>query len=116
MFDLVKKALYTGVGLAVLTRDKAEELGRELARQAELSETEGQKLVDDLLAKSDQAQKDVREQVDRLVRQALEQIPMATRDEVKRLSDRVTALEAALAVQASSASSEAGVTNGDPEC
>ena len=38
MIDLIKKALYTGVGLAVLTKEKAEELVQELTKQAKLSE------------------------------------------------------------------------------
>ena len=38
MIDLIKKALYTGVGLAVFTKEKAEELVQELTKQAKLSE------------------------------------------------------------------------------
>ena len=45
MIDLIKKALYTGVGLAVLTKEKAEELVQELTKQAKLSEQEGQGAV-----------------------------------------------------------------------
>ena len=41
MFDLIKKTLLTGVGLAVMTKDKVEELGKEFASQAKLSELEG---------------------------------------------------------------------------
>ncbi len=40
MFDLIKKTLLTGVGLAVMTKDKVEELGKEFASQAKLSENE----------------------------------------------------------------------------
>ena len=49
MIDLIKKALYTGVGLAVLTKEKAEELVQELTKQAKLSEQEGKELFDGLL-------------------------------------------------------------------
>ena len=35
MIDLIKKALYTGVGLAVLTKEKAEELVQELTQAGE---------------------------------------------------------------------------------
>ena len=54
MIDLIKKALYTGVGLAVLTKEKAEELVQELTKQAKLSEQEGKELFDGLLKQSEQ--------------------------------------------------------------
>ncbi len=54
MIDLIKKALYTGVGLAVLTKEKAEELVHELTKQAKLSEQEGKELFDGLLKQSEQ--------------------------------------------------------------
>ena len=38
MIELIKKAIYTGVGFAVLTKEKAEELVKELAQQAQFSE------------------------------------------------------------------------------
>ena len=46
MFELIKKTLLTGVGLAVMTKDKVEELGKELASQAKLSENEGKEFVE----------------------------------------------------------------------
>ena len=57
MIDLIKKALYTGVGLAVLTKEKAEELVHELSQQAKLSEQEGKELFDSLLKQSESAQR-----------------------------------------------------------
>ena len=55
MVDLIKKAIYTGVGLAVLTKEKAEELVKELSQQAKLSEQEGKELFDSLLKQSEHA-------------------------------------------------------------
>lgn len=55
MFDLIKKTLLTGVGLAVMTKDKVEELGKDLASQAKMSEHEGKEFVDHLLKQSDTA-------------------------------------------------------------
>ena len=53
MFELIKKTLLTGVGLAVMTKDKVEELGKDLASQARLSENEGKEFVDHLLTQSE---------------------------------------------------------------
>jgi polyhydroxyalkanoate synthesis regulator phasin len=59
MFDIIKKTMLTGVGLAAMTKDKVEELAKELAEKGKLSEKEGRDLVDELLKKSEQARKDL---------------------------------------------------------
>ena len=38
MLDLIKKIILTGVGLAVMTKDKVEELAKELTERAGLTE------------------------------------------------------------------------------
>jgi len=52
MFDIIKKVMLTGVGLAAMTKDKVEEVARDLAKKGKLTEKEGKELVDDLLKKS----------------------------------------------------------------
>ena len=65
MVNLIKKAFYTGLGLAVLTKEKAEELVKDIAQQAKLSEHEGKELVDSLMKQSDQARTDFQGKVGR---------------------------------------------------
>lgn len=48
MFDIIKKVVLTGVGLAAMTKDKVEEVARDLAKKGKLTEKEGKELVDDL--------------------------------------------------------------------
>ena len=67
MVNLIKKAFYTGLGLAVLTKEKAEELVKELAEQTKLSEHEGKDLVDSLMKQSEQARKDFQSKIDEAV-------------------------------------------------
>jgi len=55
MFDLIKKTMLTGVGLAGLTKDKIEKLAKELAKKGKLSEKEGKKLVDDKYIEEDES-------------------------------------------------------------
>ena len=51
----IKKAFYMGLGLAVLTKEKAKELVKDLAEQAKLSEHEGKDLVEkNMMRQSDQ--------------------------------------------------------------
>jgi polyhydroxyalkanoate synthesis regulator phasin len=103
MIEFVKKTLMAGVGLAALTRDKVEELGKELAAQAKLSEQEGKKLIADLVQRSEQARNDLNGRVEKLVAQTLEKMHLPTRESIDQLKQRVEALERKLAEHQSSA-------------
>jgi polyhydroxyalkanoate synthesis regulator phasin len=92
MVELIKRAIYTGVGLAVLTKEKAEELVKELAQQTKLSEREGKDLLDSLLKQSEQARNDFQTRVDEAVLAVVNRLNLATKDEVARLEAKVQEL------------------------
>jgi polyhydroxyalkanoate synthesis regulator phasin len=94
MVDLIKKAFYTGVGLAVLTKDKAEEMIKDITQQAKLSEHEGKELMDSLMKQSDQARQDFQSKLDEAVLAVVNRLHLATRDEVESLRARVEELSA----------------------
>jgi polyhydroxyalkanoate synthesis regulator phasin len=94
MIDLLKKALYTGVGMAVLTKEKAEELVKELTQQAKLSEQEGKELFDGLLKQSEQARTDFQAKVDDAVLSVVKRLNLASKDEVDSLRTKIEELSA----------------------
>jgi polyhydroxyalkanoate synthesis regulator phasin len=94
MVDLIKKAIYTGLGLAMLTKEKAEELVKDLAEQAKLSEHEGKDLVDSLLKQSDQARHDFQSKLDEAVLAVVNRLNLATKDEVASLKAKIDELSA----------------------
>jgi polyhydroxyalkanoate synthesis regulator phasin len=94
MVDLIKKAIYTGVGLAVLTKEKAEELVRELTHQAKLSEQEGKELFDGLLKQSEHARNDLQAKIDATVLAVVKRLNLATKDEVAALKAEIEELSA----------------------
>ena len=94
MVNLIKKAFYTGLGLAVLTKDKAEELVKDIVQQAKLSEGEGKELVDSLMKQSDQARQDFQGKVNEAVLAVVKRMHLATRDEVEELRAKVEELSA----------------------
>jgi polyhydroxyalkanoate synthesis regulator phasin len=96
MVDLIKKALYTGLGLAVLTKEKAEELIKELAEQAKLSEHEGKDLMDSLLKHSEQARNDFQSKLDEAVLAVVNRLNLATKDEVASLKAKIEELSGKL--------------------
>ena len=92
MIDLIKKIVFTGVGLAAMTKDKIEALGKEIAEQAKLSEKEGKDLLDELMKKSEESRKDLEKQVEKFVKK----MNLATRDDLLTLEKKVQALSEAL--------------------
>ena len=94
MLESLKKALYAGVGLAFVTRDKIEEMAKKLAEEAKLSEGEGKKLVDEFLKKSEDAKAALEKMVSATVGSALDRLDIPKRSELKALEARIAALEA----------------------
>ena len=92
MIELIKKAIYTGVGFAVLTKEKAEELVKELAQQAQFSEQEGKELLESVMKQSEQARSEFQAKVEEGVLAVVKKLNLATRDEVASLKAKVDEL------------------------
>ncbi len=93
MLNLVKKVMLTGVGLAIMTKEKAEELGRELVKKGEITEKEGKEFVEDLLKKSEDARKDFEKKVEESVKKMLARMDIVTKKDINKLVKRVATLE-----------------------
>jgi len=94
MIELIKKTLLTGVGFALLTKDKAEEMAKEIASQAKFSEQEGKEFVDSLMAQSEKARGDFQAKVEETVQATLKKLNLATRAEVDALNAQIAELKA----------------------
>ncbi|MCK4357847.1 MAG: phasin family protein [Candidatus Cloacimonetes bacterium] len=93
IFDLLKKTMLTGIGIASMTKDKIEELGKKISEESKLSAEEGKKLVKDLLEKSDEARKNLQGQVEKLVKNAMKKLSITTREDLQKLEKRIKKLE-----------------------
>ncbi len=93
MFDLIKKTMLTGIGLAAMTKDKVEGLAKELIEKGELSEKEGKKLVDEMLKKSEQAGKDMEAKIEGVVQKAIGKMDLASKKDVSQLAAKIKRLE-----------------------
>ena len=89
MFDLIKKAMFTGLGVAYLTKEKLEELSKELIEKGKLSENEGREFVEELRKKSDEAKKGVQEQVEKIVTKTMKKMNVATTHDLDQLEQRL---------------------------
>ncbi|WDN87541.1 hypothetical protein BuS5_00509 [Desulfosarcina sp. BuS5] len=85
MIDLMKKTLLTGIGFACMTREKIEQFAKTLAEQSDVSEKEGEKMVDELLQKHDEAKEGLDKRVKGIVSSIMEKMNLATKADISRL-------------------------------
>ncbi|MCI5150329.1 MAG: hypothetical protein D3916_13245 [Candidatus Electrothrix sp. MAN1_4] len=96
MKELIKNMLYTGVGAAFLTRDKLDEIRKELVERGNLTKEEGKEFVEDLLNKSDSARNQLEIWLNRQVEERIKGLNLATNDDLNELRCKIEELEAAL--------------------
>jgi polyhydroxyalkanoate synthesis regulator phasin len=96
MIDLIKKAMFTGVGLVSLTKDKIEEIAQDFVEKGRLSEQEGKKFVDELLQRSDESKEAIRKQIDDRIQLAMQKVNIARSSEVEELKAQIKELQATL--------------------
>ena len=89
MIELIKKAFYTGLGAAELTREKVEDLARELADKGKVSDSEIKKFVDEMLDKSQERKDQLKKQIEKVTEDALKKMNLASRDDLDALEKRL---------------------------
>ena len=96
MKELMKNALYFGLGAAFLTKDKIEELKDELLDKGKLSQQEGKQFVDELMQKSESARDQLELKINQLVEDRIKQLNIATHDDLAELRRQIKELQVAL--------------------
>ncbi|MCB2181415.1 MAG: hypothetical protein KQH63_05285 [Desulfobulbaceae bacterium] len=89
MIDLLKNAFYTGLGAAELTKEKIEELAKELAEKGKLSESEMKKFVDDALSKSEERKEQLKNQLEQIVEDTIKKMNLVSRTEFDALEKKL---------------------------
>jgi polyhydroxyalkanoate synthesis regulator phasin len=96
MKDMLKNVLYAGVGAAFLTKEKIEELNGELIEKGKLTREEGKQFVDDLIKRSERAKDELELWISKRVEERVNQLDLATKDEVADLKRQVEELQVAI--------------------
>ena len=89
MFDLLKKGIYTGIGLGLMTKEKIEETAKKVCEEAKLSEEEGQKFVNDVIEQSKKAQDQVENLVNEKVKAAVDKMDLATHADLAKIEQQL---------------------------
>ncbi|WP_319521132.1 hypothetical protein [uncultured Desulfosarcina sp.] len=99
MFDLVRKSMLAGVGLALKAWDEVEDLAKEVAEQSKMTEKEGRKFIDELQSRYEDAQKKLEERVEKSVKELLKKADVVTQEDLKGLKKEIRDLKKLISSQ-----------------
>jgi len=97
MIELIKKAMLTGLGVASLTKEKIEEIGRDFIDQGKLSQQEGEKLMEELQARADESKQEIKKQIEERVDEILRKMKLVKVSDLDELKRQIKELQDAQA-------------------
>ena len=95
MLDILKKTYLAGADLAAKTWDEVEALSKEIAKKAKLSDKEGSKFLKEMKKRYDDTQKRTGGYVERVVKDILKKMDIATAADIKALKREIRQLKKA---------------------
>ena len=93
MFEDLKKTLDKGIEYAFMTTDKLTKAAKDMAKENNLTKEEAKKLLDHLLKKSEETKKVLEDNFHELVQASLKKMNIPTKEELRKLEDRIKKLE-----------------------
>jgi polyhydroxyalkanoate synthesis regulator phasin len=95
MIEVLKKTYLAGAGLAAKTWDEVESLTKEVVKKAKMSEKEGAKFIKDMKRRYDDTQKKTGKYVEKVVKDMLKKMDVATAADIKTLKREIQQLKKA---------------------
>ena len=98
MLEILKKTYLAGAGLAAKTWDEVESLSKEVVKKAKMSEKEGAKFLTDMKKRYDDTQKKTGTYVEKVVKDILKKMDIATAADIKALKKEIQQLKKATGI------------------
>lgn len=105
MLDILKKTYLAGAGLAHKTWEEVEALSKEVAKKAKMSESEGSRFLKDMRKRYDETQKKTGAYIEKVVRDVLKKMDVATASDINALKKEIRQLKKATGSSAAKKSS-----------
>ncbi|MEZ5275682.1 MAG: hypothetical protein R3F07_04805 [Opitutaceae bacterium] len=93
MIDLIRKTFLAGVGAVVMTREKIEESMADLVEKGKISAKDAREVAEKLAADGKREFETVSDDVQKRVKEMLEQMGVGQKDKIGDLEKRLLALE-----------------------
>jgi len=98
MEDLIKKVLYTGVGLVASATEKVQDTVNDLVATEKINKEEGQKIVNDFVKSTEDKKGELESRFTDLMENVIGRLNLVKKSDVQDLIKRVEELEEELAV------------------
>jgi polyhydroxyalkanoate synthesis regulator phasin len=95
MIEILKKTYLAGAGLAAKTWEEVESMSKEIVKKAKMSEKEGAKFIKDMRKRYDDTQKKTGTYVEKVVKDILKKMDIATAADIKALKKEIKQLKKA---------------------
>ena len=99
MFEIFKKSLFAGLGLAVVTKTKLESVLEKLVEEGKMSKDEAEKMGQELLDSGEKQWTDFESRLLETIKGFLDNMDISKASDLKKLEKKMKALDKRLKVQ-----------------
>ena len=92
MFETLDKLMMAGLGAMSMTRERAEEIFDEYVEKGKAERKNKDSFVKDMMDRAEKSRKEMEKVITEQVEKALSSQPLATKDDVKRIEDKLDKL------------------------
>ena len=92
MFEKLDKLMMAGLGVATMTREKAEQLFDESVEKGKASKEDRGGFVKDVMDRAEESRKDLEKLISDQIRHAVNGMELATKDDIKRIEVKLDLL------------------------
>ena len=93
MLEEIRKALQTGLGAVLLTKEKAEEISRKMVKEAKLSKEDANTLKQELLSSGERQWNEMEKSLSEAIKKAVKKLDIGKRSELQEIREKVENLE-----------------------
>jgi len=93
MQEFIKNVMCFGLGMAMFTKEKVEQMVTELVEKGEINKEESKKFIEQILEKGRATRKEVMEQIGKQISDTLEKLNIPKREEVESLRKEIKELK-----------------------
>jgi len=90
---MLKDLFYAGIGLATLTKEKAEEIIAELVKKGELSKDDGKDALNNLMNRIQEEREKLKQKVQEQVENAVSSMNIVRKSDIEEIKQRLEMLE-----------------------
>ena len=92
MFETLDKLMLAGLGAVSMTREQAEKIFQEYVSRGKVEKEARTGFVKEIVETADKTRKDLEQLISEQVRKAVDKVQVATRDDIKRVEEKLDQL------------------------